>query len=51
MKLNYYRKARRMGYQLFADMLEQAQEADRLGYLGVTIQELYPIKFDLLGEV
>ena len=42
---------RRMGHQLFADMLEQAQAADRLGYLGVTIQEHHPIKFDLLGEV
>ena len=41
----------RMGPSTFADMLEQAQEADRLGYLGVTIQEHHPIKFDSLGEV
>ena len=27
------------GHQLFADMLEQAQAADRLGYHGVTIPE------------
>ena len=27
------------GHQLFADMLEQAQVADRLGYHGVTIPE------------
>ena len=33
-----------LGHQLFADMLEQAQAADRLGYLGVTIQEHHPIK-------
>ena len=33
---------RRMGHQLFADMLEQAQAVDRLGYLGVTITGASP---------
>ena len=35
---------RRMGHQLFADMLEQAQAVDRLGYLGTTIPEHPSIK-------
>ena len=42
-----------MGHQLFADMLEQAQAADRLGYLGVTITGASPdqIRFIRRGMI